>query len=189
MKKAPLIILLGLLLMSCNSRTKNASSAEGKMQTIPEANRQPEMIVDLNNENAWDQVRKKAEILKSGLNSEKNLFNLPNDFLIFADKFITDSLFQKQHIDFKYYIGVIGECDTTIVLNSTNSLYSDWNFIKEFSEGTKTEPADRWDNIIYYSNDRVYFEFTLKEIGKIYQIGFEKVNGVWINTLHAINVC
>jgi len=149
----------------------------------------PELMVGLSTNNIWDKVEKKANYLKSDLSAEKNLTNLPNDFTVFSDKYVTDSLFQIQHVDFKYLVGAIAECDTTIILNSENWEYSSWDFIKEFTEGDGYEPIEKWDNSVYISDNRVYFEFNLKEIGLIYQMGFEKINGEWFITLYKINVC
>ena len=83
----------------------------------------------------------------------------------------------------------IGECDTTIILNSDNWRYSNWDFIKEFTEGSEYEAIEKWDNTVYIADGKIYFEFYLKEIGLIYQIGFNRINAEWYITLYKIDVC
>ncbi len=184
--KSLIILLLISSIISCTSKSKARQESKAAQQVDITTQL---AVVELNHKNIWGEVDKKSNYFKSNLKPEKDLNKLPEEFMDFSNKFITDSLFQYQHIDFKYLVGAIGECDSTIILTAENWRHSNWDFIKEFSEGNEYEPSEKWDNDAYISNDKIYFEFVLKEIGLIYQIGFEKINGDWHETLYKIDAC
>jgi len=182
-----IITLVALIAISCSNRANTGQSLKSSPQNVTTEQSLP--TVQLNQANISDEVKKKANYFKAGLISEKNLMKLPDEFIDFSKNFISDSLFQFQHIDFNYLVGAIGECDTTIILNSDNWRYSRWDFIKEFTEGSEYEAIEKWDNTVYIADGKIYFEFYLKEIGLIYQIGFNRINAEWYITLYKIDVC
>lgn len=182
-----IITLVALIAISCSNRANTGQSLKSSPQNVTTEQSLP--TVQLNQANISDEVKKKANYFKAGLISEKNLMKLPDEFIDFSKNFISDSLFQFQHIDFNYLVGAIGECDTTIILNSDNWRYSRWDFIKEFTEGSEYEAIEKWDNTVYIADGKIYFEFYLKEIGLIYQIGFDRINAEWYITLYKIDVC
>jgi len=103
------------------------------------------------------------------------------EFIEFYEKFISDSIFQKEHINFPI-LAVISECDSTIDLTNKNWKNYTWDFRKDFYN-----PND--SNLIYLNKDRFYFESTRKEVGLLFQIGFEKVNENWFLTFYIVNTC
>ena len=187
MKKTLLLSIFLLMTGLCFAQAGSIPNKEAYI--LKDITKPNQRKVIINKDNAWNIVDKKAKWFKKGLMPQKSLKILPKEFIDFCTNYINDSLYQKRHINFNMLIGVIGECDSTIILNSQNWEYSSWNFIKEFSKGNKFESADKWDNRFYFSGDRVYFEFKLKEIGVISQFGFEKINKEWTLTLDYTNVC
>jgi hypothetical protein len=127
----------------------------------------------------WNRVKKYKEV--STAYSKKS--EVPKDFLIFYRKFISDSLFQKEHINFTKLIGVIGACEKTTVLTKSNWKFDDWEFIDEI------RIDEKWSNTFYASNAVFFFEYLLKEVGTIRQLGFEKNNNKWYLTLYFADDC
>jgi len=101
----------------------------------------------------------------------------------FNRKFISNSEFQKTHIDFDNLIAVVGACEETYVLKKDNWVFDDWNFINEIGIDEK------WENTFNYSDNMFYFEYKLKEVGTLTMLGFEKINGEWNLTLYIQNDC
>ena len=131
----------------------------------------------------WDLAFKKAENYQKVSESYSDKRKVPNDFLKFNQKFISDINFQKAHIDFDNLIAVVGACEETYVLTENNWVYDEWNFIEEI--GIDKE----WENTFNYSDNKFYFEYTLKEVGTLTMLGFEKINGQWNLTLYIQNDC
>lgn len=131
----------------------------------------------------WDLAFQKAENYQKVSESYSDKTKVPSDFLEFSQKFISDTNFQKTHIDFDNLIAVVGSCEETYVLTEDNWVYDDWNFINEI--GIDKE----WENTFNYSNKKFYFEYTLKEVGTLTMLGFEKINGQWNLTLYIQNDC
>ena len=131
----------------------------------------------------WDLAFQKAENYQRVSESYSDKKIVPNDFLEFSQKFISDSNFQKTHIDFENLIAVVGACEKTYVLKENNWVYDNWNFINEIGIDEK------WENTFNYSDNRFYFEYTLKEVGTLTILGFEKINGQWNLTLYIQNDC
>ena len=131
----------------------------------------------------WDLVFNKADNYRkvSETYSDKEL--IPKDFLEFSQKFISDSEFQKAHIDFDKLIAVVGACEETYVLKEDNWVVDDWNFIQEI--GIDKE----WENTFHISNNIFFSEYELKEVGTLTMLGFEKINGKWNLTLLFQNDC
>ena len=185
-KVSSFILLCGILISCANSR----KSEQGlKPQEIIEQSKIYPEVVEVNEKNIWIEIEKKATYFKTDLDSENNLNNLPKEFIVFAERFKSDSIYQLQHIDFNLLLGAIGECDTTIIINSDNWDFFNWDFLKDFTNGNEIESIEKWGNRVYVSDSRIYFEYFLKEVGMIYQIGFEKANDRWFLTLYKINVC
>jgi hypothetical protein len=131
----------------------------------------------------WDLAFQKAENYQKVSESYSDKTKVPFDFLKFSQKFISDTNFQKAHIDFDNLIAVVGACEETYVLTEDNWVYDDWNFINEI--GIDKE----WENTFNYSDNKFYFECTLKEVGTLTMLGFEKINGQWNLTLYIQNDC
>ncbi|MFI2741485.1 hypothetical protein ACG2LH_01985 [Zhouia sp. PK063] len=131
----------------------------------------------------WDLVFNKADVYRkiSETYSDKKL--IPKDFLEFSQKFISDSEFQKAHIDFENLIAVVGACEETYVLKEDNWVVDDWNFISEI--GIDKE----WENTFHFSDNIFFSEYKLKEVGTLRMLGFEKINGKWNLTLLFQNDC
>lgn len=137
----------------------------------------------------WDTINEKVDWFIKDKQINTDLNNIPKDFLNFHNKFITDSIYQQRHIDFKNIVGVYGECDTTIYINKENWIFSTWDFLKFFNIDNNIDSIDGWDNQYYFDNTSFYYQFDLKEVGIIYQVGFEKVNNEWRMTLYYLNNC
>lgn len=131
----------------------------------------------------WDLAFQKDKNYQKVSESYSDKTKIPNDFLEFSQKFISDTNFQKAHIDFDNLIAVVGACEETYVLTKNNWVYDDWNFINEI--GIDKE----WENTFNYSDNKFYFEYKLKEVGTLTKLGFEKINGQWNLTLYIQNDC
>jgi hypothetical protein len=131
----------------------------------------------------WDIVFNKSKEYRSvsGKYFDKNL--IPANFLDFSTRFISDSIFQKSHINFENLIAVVGACENTYVLHEMCWKFDDWDFITEIGIDENME------NTFYFSDDVFYCEFLLIEVGIIRRLGFEKNNGEWYLTLYDINDC
>jgi len=131
----------------------------------------------------WDIVFNKADNYRKVSESYSDEKIIPNDFIEFAKKFISDSEFQKAHINFENLIAVVGACEETYVLKENNWVVDDWNFIQEI--GIDNE----WENTFHYSDNVFFSEYVLKEVGTLTMLGFEKIDGVWNLTLYFQNDC
>ena len=131
----------------------------------------------------WDLAFNKADKYSKISESYSDKKIIPNDFMEFSRKFISNSEFQKTHIDFDNLIAVVGACEETYVLKKDNWVFDDWNFINEIGIDEK------WENTFNYSDNIFYSEYTLKEVGTLTMLGFEKINGEWNLTLYIQNDC
>ena len=131
----------------------------------------------------WDLAFNKADKYSKISESYSDKEIIPNDFMEFNRKFISNSEFQKTHIDFDNLIAVVGACEETYVLKKDNWVFDDWNFINEIGIDEK------WENTFNYSDNMFYFEYKLKEVGTLTMLGFEKINGEWNLTLYIQNDC
>lgn len=139
--------------------------------------------------NVWDSIRVKADWFEKDARTGTTSQEIPQEFAQFYHTFITDSVFQRGHIAFDELIGVMGACENTIRYNTENWEYTDWDFTQFFDEDNHTENIDGWKNYLFFTTNRFYYEFRLKEHGIIYRSGFEKINGTWQLTLYYINAC
>jgi hypothetical protein len=131
----------------------------------------------------WDLGFNKADKYSKVSESYSEVKIIPTEFIEFSRKFISDSKFQKAHIDFENLIAVVGACEETYVLKKDNWVFDDRNFINEIGIDEK------WENTFNYSENIIYFEYTLKEVGTLTMLGFEKINGEWNLTLYIKNDC
>jgi|TARA_B110000908_G_C10090797_1_gene373917 hypothetical protein len=131
----------------------------------------------------WDLAFNKADKYSKVSESYSEVKIIPTEFIEFSRKFISDSKFQKAHIDFENLIAVVGACEETYVLKKDNWVFDDRNFINEIGIDEK------WENTFNYSENIIYFEYTLKEVGTLTMLGFEKINGEWNLTLYIKNDC
>ena len=187
MKARILIIIIGFVLISCSNRTdsKTINSTEKRETVQTDKSKKTKEIY----ENEYYELEKKTEWFKNGLKRHNDLTRLPGSFLGFYKKFVVDSVYQKENVNFNELIGVIGDCEEITYLSDKDWEFIDWDFIKFFSGGSETEPIGKWNNTVYTSEDKVFFEFELKEVGVIYQLGFEKIDENWKLTLYFVNAC
>lgn len=183
-----LIVIFTTMMVLCESCAINKAapvvSGHELTQTETQATTNP-----IDTKTIWDSVEVKANWFMNGIEPNRELNLIPPVFNEFYTKFITDSLFQKQHIAFEQFVGVIGQCDTTIRLNNANWIFTDWNFTEFFKNDNNTENIDGWDNTFFYSSSKFYYQFRLKEVGWIYKTGFEKIGDNWQLTLYYVNAC
>ncbi len=184
-----------LLIISCKEN-KQESKPELKTESVESNSITEEELMKAKMDSVY-QLYKKGEVEKYDLDlafqkaenyqkvseSYSDKTKVPSDFLEFSQKFISDTNFQKTHIDFDNLIAVVGACEETYVLTEDNWVYDDWNFINEI--GIDKE----WENTFNYSDNKFYFEYTLKEVGTLTMLGFEKINGQWNLTLYIQNDC
>lgn len=139
----------------------------------------------------WNRINEKVEWFKTNTKSNIDINNIPKAFLMFYTDFLSDSIKQKTRIEFNDFIGVLGECDTTIRLNSNNWEYTSWNFLDhfDFKNSLDNYEDNTWNNTFFYSEKIFFYEFVLNGSGTIYQVGFEKKENDWKMTLYYINNC
>lgn len=164
-----IFIFLTLGIVSCNS--KNSISTIENMPNINQTEK----------EDIWTKIDKKKDWFLEGTQTFKTIDSIPIDFNDFYSKFISDSIFQKEHIEFSI-LGAIGECDSTIILSDKNWEYLHLDFRTDFYN-----PLD--SNTVSLNKSKILIENYRKEIGPIFQMGFEKKNGNWFLTLITIDVC
>ncbi|NVK65165.1 MAG: hypothetical protein HWE22_11290 [Flavobacteriales bacterium] len=190
------LVILSFLTFSCGNYSNEPSSLEKTESENPQKS-QIEIYAENSTEvndtkeikSIWDTISMKVDWFIKNKSINRDLKNIPNDFLNFYNQFISDSSYQKEHIDFKNLIGVYGECETTIYINKRNWIISNWNFLDFFNVDNNTDSIDGWDNRYYFDNKKFYYQFDLKEIGTIYQVGFEKISDKWKMTLYFVNNC
>jgi hypothetical protein len=162
-------ILLTLGILSCNSKnfiaTKENSSNNDKTEK----------------ENIWAKIDKKKVWFLEETKTYKTIDSIPIDFDDFYAKFISDSTFQKEHIE-SSILGAIGECDSTIILSDKNWEYLLLDFRSDFYN-----PLD--SNTVSFNKSKILIENFRMEIGFLFQMGFEKKNGNWYLTLITIDNC
>lgn len=163
-------ILIIFLLYSCGSRGKE--NYKKGIDTLKQDSRSTKI---------WEKIENKEIWFKLDSKLYRSIDSLPKEFIEFYEKFISDSNFQKEHINFPI-LAVIAECDSTIDLTNKNWENYTWDFRKDFNN-----PND--SNLIYLTKDRFYFENTRKEVGLLFQIGFEKINEKWFLTFYIVNTC
>ena len=130
----------------------------------------------------WDSLEWKAKWFISMTTKTSNIDEIPNNIKSFYSNFISDSLSQKEKVDFDNFLGVISECDTTIRLNPKN-----WEYI--FFDYTKFSNDQRLEMVYYFSDEKFYYEVYRVEIGTLYQFGFELKENKWKLTLYSLFVC
>jgi hypothetical protein len=125
----------------------------------------------------WDLIFKKAEKYEKVSKSYSDKELIPNDFIEFSKKFISNPEFQKDNIDFENLLAVIGACEETYVLSENNWVFYDWNFIEEIRIDKE------WNNTFHFSENIFFSKYEINEVGTITMLGFEKINGKWKLTL------
>lgn len=164
-----IFILLTLGIVSCNSG--NSISAKENRTSKDQTEK----------EDIWAKIDTKKVWFLEATQTFKTLDSIPIDFNDFYSRFISDSIFQKEHIDFSI-LGAIVECDSTIILSHKNWKYIPADFRTDFYN-----PLD--SNTVSLNKSKIFIENYRKEIGPFLQMGFEKINNIWFLTLIKINVC
>ena len=161
-----------ILLTSCNIAPKNESKLNDSII-------QEKLVVLI--DNIWERIDKKGEWFKGDSKLLLTTDSISADFADFYNEFISDSIYQREHIQFPV-LAAIGDCDTTIQLNESNWKNYNYDFRKDFYN-----PQD--SNVIYQNESKFYYLNYRKEIGLLFRIGFEKRDGKWILTLYDVNAC
>jgi len=170
-----LFLLTGSLLLvgyACSRSRHHASDQNKKEMPDQQKSTETDVWSDFDKKETW--FMKDAMLLHS-------IDELPDDFITFYGRFISDKEYQKKHIRFPI-LAAVGECDTTIILGKVNWEIFSWDFRKEFYN-----PLD--SNIIYLNKNKFYFKNIRKEIGELFRMGFEKTEGEWFMTLYLLNNC
>ncbi len=189
-----LIFVSSVFIISCSNYTEKKPLVElqvnEKSDTVIINTKTENRTISDTTINVWPLIKKKAEWFKKGVNPNTDLNDIPNNFVTFYRKFISDSVFQRQHIDFKNIIGVISQCDTIIILSTSNWVFTNWDFMKFFPINNFTEsPTTGMENYFYKTPNKFYYEFKEKGGDLIYQTGFELIKGEWMLTLYYIFAC
>jgi len=180
-----------LIIISCK-QTKNESKRNLELETpkveIVNQEKKVDSTYELYKKGEvesfdWNLVWEKAKKYRSISEKQYDKALIPNDFLKFGKRFISDSKFQKEHIDFENLIAVVGACEETYLMTKNNWVFDDWNFI----ENIKID--NQWENTFRFSDQVFFCEYKLKEIGTIRILGFEKQNGIWRLTLYDHSDC
>jgi hypothetical protein len=164
-----ILILLTLGILSCNSGNSIATKENRSNYDQTEK------------EDIWTKIDKKKAWFLEGSKTFITIDSLPVDFNNFYSTFISDTTFQKEHIEFPI-LGAIAECDSTIILTDRNWEVLHFDFRSDFYN-----PLD--SNTVTINKSKILIENYRKEIGIIFQIGFEKKNDDWFLTLIMINNC
>lgn len=186
MKKYWIVSLIFISLFSCSETNTQKVGGEEQVSIAVSEEGKNEVKQELS---IWDTVRNKVNWFVQDKPSNRDLKRIPVDFLQFYNLFIEDSNYQKQHIDFSNLIGVYGECDTTIRITEDNWIVTDWNFLDFFNVDNNTDAIQGWDNRFYFNSKIFYYQFDLKEVGTIYEVGFEKNDESWEMTLYSVHSC
>lgn len=131
----------------------------------------------------WNLAFIKAENYQSISPSYSDKKLIPKDLTNFLNKFFSDYNFQKEHIDYNYLTAVVGACEETYILDKSNWIFDNKNFINRIGIDQK------WKNTFKLSNNKLYYECELIEIGVLRSLGFKKSNGVWKLNLYLITDC
>ena len=174
------MIIIGIFLgfLSCkqtSQKNKNTENRETKETNSDPKNNKSETF------NIWDSVDLQVNRLSKDCSKFSSIDSLRSDFIIFYDQFISDSIFQVSCIN-ENTISVIGECDTTIILNRSNWEMISWDFRDDFYNSD-------YENLLFINDSKVLFRAIRKEIGDIVKLGFEKIDGKWMLVLYDLNVC
>jgi hypothetical protein len=190
---AILIFVFAVFSVKCKNYTDTKpllnQNALAKTDTVNDIVETKKKAVSDSATDNWKLIEKKAEWFKKGVNPNTDLNAIPNNFITFYRKFISDSNFQVKHIDFENIIAVLDYCDTGIIFNSNNWKFRKWDFMEFFSNDNFTDSPDGWENYYFSTPNKFYYEFRKKEVGLIYQTGFELINGEWMLTLYYIFAC
>jgi hypothetical protein len=103
------------------------------------------------------------------------------DFNHFYDAFLSDSLYQINHVQFPIE-GMIAECDTSIELTKTN-----WKFLKDDFRSIKESELNSIK--IEQSAGKVHFILIRNEIGIIQEMTFIKKDNEWYLVYYFLNLC
>lgn len=189
------LIFLVLLMISCKQKIKETTTElKTENQNMESVIKQEKTEIPIDSvykiykkgkveKFDWDLAFNKAEKYRKISEPKSNKKIIPSDFIEFSQKFISDSEFQKNHIDFENLIAVVGTCEETYVLKEDNWVFNNWNFIKEIGID------EEWRNTFHYSDNLFFFEYELKEVGTLTMLGFEKIDSEWNLTLYFQSDC
>lgn len=113
-------ILIIFLLYSC--RNGGIETDKKGIDTVKQDSRSTKI---------WEKIETKEIWFKGDSKLYRSIDSLPKEFIEFYEKFISDSIFQKEHINFPI-IAVIAECDSTIDLTNKNWKNYTWDFRRDF---------------------------------------------------------
>lgn len=133
------------------------------------------------NLNIWDRISQKGKWFENGETIQYHFDSIKNDFNLFYDRFISDSLYQINHINFPI-VGAIGYCESTEIPDSNN-----WELIT--FDFRKNPDYKRYGYDLISTEDKFFLRSRLNEVGLISEIGFEKIEGEWQLTMFFVNAC
>jgi len=172
--KIVILIISISILSSCSSNHSDLSVVHHDKNKLKVKDSSTEIDI-------WADFDKKETLFIKDAVLYHSIESLPEDFISFYNKFISDTEYQKVHIKFPI-LAAVSECDTTIILNKSNWEIFNWDFRKDFYN-----PLD--SNIIYLSKNKFYFKNIREEIGELFRMGFEKIEGEWYMTYYLADAC
>ena len=167
------LIFLTLLvtMVSCN-----ANMNENNNDSIEETN------TTFNQEDILKLVNDKIDFFKNNGRICYNLDSINPDFTQFYKKFITDSVFQINHVKFPIN-GMYEECEG----ESVEATINNWRFL---NFDIRNDFYYDLDSNLFYQNEKLfYYESHRKEVGIIAVLGFEKIDDIWYLVLFQFNSC
>lgn len=178
-----IVAILSFLLFSCINKTETNNeiqqSESNDLMILDEEihNEQDIIVAD------WDEIFDKADSYRkvSDEYSDKSL--LPENFKVFVNKFISDSLYQRKNINFERLIAVDFTCEDAIIFNKSNWTYETWPFLDYIGIDEIEE------NTFHFSNNVFFSQYMLKEVGIYRMFGFEKIDDEWKLTFYYLNNC
>jgi hypothetical protein len=167
--------LLPILICLCITACGQKKTINKNDQTTSQSNDSIEIMKEL------DDVGKYKIRFTNNTINYSDPDSIPYDFKQFYNKFISDSIYQMNHIKFPLR-GLLGECENSKLWKQSEWITIKWNFIVDFKN-----PLD--SNIVSINDSKLYYENYRKEIGTFAEMGFEKINGEWFLVYYFINTC
>jgi len=183
MKPFYFVILVSTFL-SCSDTTEQKIIFPHKVNEEIE-NRNPansalEVMSQWHNE-IWEIGERKLQLLEEDTRGAPGFEVLDSTFLIFYDKFISDSMFQVARIEQDIF-GVIAECDTNIRLHQGYWEFIDFDVRDDYAN-------EKLEATLAVGEDRVIYTSIRKEIGLNCILGFIRIKGDWYISYCAIHTC
>jgi len=178
------VAILSLLLFSC------VNKSETQNNEIQQTESNDFIIIDEETPNEkdisaidWDKIFEKADSYRKVSEEYYDESFIPESFKVFANKFISDSLYQRESINFQTLIAVDFTCDDEIIFNDSNWTYENWHFLNHIGVDEIEE------NTFYFSSNVFFSQYMIKEVGIYRMFGFEKIDEEWKLTFYYLDNC